>query len=81
MLKLRDLEQFHEYLESGGWADAFSYATEDLRMEMISLMEQLLDTADLADKIVGEVLFNKDGLGGGGEQGSSSIPPPKENAS
>ena len=81
MLKLRDLEQFHEYLESGGWADAFNYAGEDLRLEMLGLMEQLLDTADLADKIVGEVMFNQQGLGGGGQEASSSIVPPKEDAS
>lgn len=62
MLKLRDLQEFRRFLESGGWTDAFSYAQEDLRLEMLGLIEELLDTADAADKLVGEVLFNKDGI-------------------
>ena len=72
---MRDLEKFQEYVESGGWADAFNYAGEDLRLEMLGLMEQLLDTADAADKAVGEVLFSKDGMGAAadGEAASSII--------
>jgi hypothetical protein len=73
MLKTKDLENFKEYLESGGWADAFGHAEESLRMEMIEKVEMLLDAADAADKVVGEVLFNKDGLpGGGGKEGGES---------
>jgi hypothetical protein len=73
MLKLRDLEQFQEFIDSGGWADAFRHAGEDLRLEMLGLVEQLLDTADAADKAVGEILFAKDGLDGdaGGEAASA----------
>lgn len=62
MLKLKDLQEFRQFLQSGGWADAFAYAQEDLRLEMLGLVEELLDTADAADKVVGEVLFNKDGV-------------------
>jgi len=54
---------------------------EDLRMEMLGLVEQLLDTADLADKIVGEALFNKEGLGDGGRESASSTLPSREEAS
>lgn len=62
MLKLRDLEEFHEYLKSGGWQDAFQYASEELRLEMIGLIETLLETADEADKVVGQVLFSQEGM-------------------
>jgi hypothetical protein len=62
MLKLKDLKEFRRFLESGGWSDAFHYAGEDLRLEMLGLIEELLDTADTADKLVGEVLFSKDGV-------------------
>lgn len=78
MLKTKDLADFMEFLESGGWADAFAHAEEPLRLEMIEKIEMLLDTADAADKVVGEVLFNKDGLPGGdakkdGEAGGGSF--------
>lgn len=66
MLKLKDLQEFKRFLESGDWADAFKYAEEDLRLEMLGLIEELLDTADAADKLVGEVLFNKDGFAAAG---------------
>ncbi|KIX11928.1 hypothetical protein X474_21600 [Dethiosulfatarculus sandiegensis] len=49
-------------MESGDWADAFEYAGEELRMEMIEKVEALLDAADVADRVVGEVLFKKDGM-------------------
>ncbi|MGD9125165.1 MAG: hypothetical protein PVG60_08730 [Desulfarculaceae bacterium] len=62
MLTLKDLKDFREFLESGGWADAFSHAQEELRLEMIEKVEELLDTADVADRVVGEVLFNKEGV-------------------
>jgi len=62
MLKLRDLQWFREWLESGGWADAFHHAGAELRGEMIEVVEALLDAADQADKVVGEVLFAKDGF-------------------
>ncbi|MCB2191637.1 MAG: hypothetical protein KQI62_08730 [Deltaproteobacteria bacterium] len=62
MLKTNDLAWFKEFLESGGWADAFNNASEELRLEMIEKIEMLLDTADAADKVVGEVLFAKEGM-------------------
>ncbi len=66
MLKTSDLKDFMEHLGSGAWADAFAHAEESLRLEMIEKVEMLLDAADVADKVVGEVLFNKDGLPGAG---------------
>jgi hypothetical protein len=66
MLKLKDLQEFRRFLESGDWSDAFKYAEEDLRLEMLGLIEELLDTADAADKLVGEVLFSKDGIAASG---------------
>lgn len=71
MLKTRDLSQFKEFLESGGWADAFANAGEELRGEMIEKVEMLLDAADAADKVVGEVLFAKDGMAAAGPASSS----------
>ncbi len=71
MLKLRDLQNFKEWLANGGWADAFQYAGEELRGEMIEVVEMLLDTADEADRVVGEVLFNKDGMVPAGDTASS----------
>ena len=71
MLKTKDLQEFKEFLESGGWADAFAHAEESLRLEMIEKIETLLEAADVADKVVGEVLFAKDGLPGGGQGGGS----------
>lgn len=65
MLKTKDLKNFMDFLESGAWADAFANAEESLRLEMIEKIEMLLDAADAADKVVGQVLFNKDGLPGG----------------
>jgi len=67
MLKLRDLKWFKEFLESGGWADAFQYASPELRMEMIELVEALLETADVADRVVADVLFSPEGIPGLGE--------------
>lgn len=69
MLKLSDLQNYREFLESGGWADAFQYAEKDLRLEMIALVEELLETADAADRLVGQVLFDPEGFG---PQGPSS---------
>jgi len=62
MLTLKDLKEFHEFLTSGGWADAFSHAGEDLRGEMIEKVEALLETADAADEVVGRVLFGPKNL-------------------
>ncbi|MCB2187223.1 MAG: hypothetical protein KQJ78_12450 [Deltaproteobacteria bacterium] len=56
------MTEFKEFLENGGWADAFQHAGEELRLEMIEVVEALLDAADAADKVVGEVLFAKDGI-------------------
>ena len=61
MLTLKDINAFREFLETGGWADAFAHATEELRGEMIEKVEALLDAADAADKVVGEVLFGSKG--------------------
>lgn len=69
MLKTRDLIQFREFLESGGWADAFQHAEEELRLEMIEKVEELLETADAADRVVGQVLFAKEGFAPGGQAG------------
>lgn len=69
MLKLKDLQEFKEFLASGAWADAFANAEEDLRLEMLEKVQELLDAADEADRVVGEVLFSQDGVapaGGGG---------------
>ncbi|MCF8031488.1 MAG: hypothetical protein K9K66_02170 [Desulfarculaceae bacterium] len=71
MLKTSDLAWFKEHLESGGWADAFSNAGEELRLEMIEKVELLLDTADAADKVVGEVLFSKEGMAAPAESSSN----------
>lgn len=73
MLKTNDLAQFKEFLESGGWADAFNNAGEELRLEMIEKIETLLDAADAADKVVGEVLFAKDGMAASPSDSSSSL--------
>lgn len=62
MLTTKDLERFKEFMESGGWTDAFQNASEELRLEMIEKVEMLLDAADAADKVVGEVLFSQDGM-------------------
>ncbi len=68
MLKLKDLQEFKEFLASGAWADAFANAEEELRLEMLEKVQELLDAADEADRVVGEVLFSKDGMtpAGGG---------------
>lgn len=71
MLTTKDLENFQEFLESGAWADAFSHADEELRLEMIAKAEALLDCADVADRILGEVLFSKDGMPQPGQSSSS----------
>lgn len=62
MLKLKDLQEFKEFLASGAWADAFTNAEEGLRLEMLEKIQELLDAADEADRVVGEVLFTKDGM-------------------
>jgi len=74
VLKTKDLVEFREFMANGGWADAFANAEESLRLEMIEKVEELLEAADVADKVVGEVLFAKDGLPGGGDGGQSSSP-------
>lgn len=73
MLKTDDLAWFKEFLESGAWADAFNNAGEELRLEMIEKIEMLLDAADAADKVVGEVLFAKDGMAAPPSDSSSSL--------
>ena len=70
MLKLKDLVDFKEFLDNGGWADAFANAEEGLRLEMLEKVEALLDAADAADKVVGEVMFSRDGLPAGGKASS-----------
>jgi len=62
MLKLDDLRQFKQFLDSGGWADAFSHAEHELRLEMLEKIEELLETADVADRVVGHMLFGQEGL-------------------
>ncbi len=71
MLSTAQLKEFRDYLESGAWADAFQYATKDLRLEMIEKIEELLDAADVADRVVGEVMFSKDGMPGAGPGGGA----------
>ncbi len=73
MLKTRDLEQFKQFLEDGGWADAFQNAGEELRLEMIEKVELLLEAADAADKVVGEVLFSKDGMAAATPEAATSL--------
>jgi hypothetical protein len=73
MLKTKDLKEFREFLESGGWADAFENAEEPLRLEMIEKVEELLETADAADKVVGEVLFSQEGVPAAGGPGQSPL--------
>ena len=46
---------------------------EELRLEMIEKVEMLLDAADAADKVVGEVLFAKDGMAAPPSDSSSSL--------
>jgi len=72
MLKTKDLREFRRFLESGEWKEAFHYASEDLRLEMLEKVEELLEAADVADRVVGEVLFGKEGFGGGE---ANSAPP------
>lgn len=73
MLKTDDLARFKEFLESGSWADAFNNAGEELRLEMIEKVDMLLDAADAADKVVGEVLFAKDGMAAPPAASSSTL--------
>lgn len=73
MLKTKDLTEFKEFVESGGWADAFANAGEELRGEMLEKVEELLDASDAADKVVGEVLFGKDGMPAADGPASSSL--------
>ncbi|BEQ14906.1 hypothetical protein [Desulfoferula mesophila] len=73
MLKTDDLAKFKDFLESGEWAFAFNHASEELRLEMIEKVEMLLDTADAADKVVGEVLFAKDGMAAPPSDSTSSL--------
>lgn len=62
MLKLDDLRQFKQFLDSGGWADAFGHAEHELRLEMLEKIEELLEAADVADRVVGQILFGQEGL-------------------
>ena len=71
MLTLKDINAFREFLETGGWADAFDHAGEELRGEMIEKVEALLEAADAADKVVGQVLFGPKGPAAAGESFSS----------
>jgi hypothetical protein len=64
MLKTKDLREFRRFLESGEWKEAFHYAGEELRLEMLEKVEELLETAEVADRVVGEVLFGREGCGG-----------------
>lgn len=70
MLKTQDLQQFKRFLESGAWADAFANAGEHLRLEMIEKVDLLLAAADAADKVVGEVLFSREGTAAPAEAAS-----------
>jgi hypothetical protein len=70
MLKIDDLQQFKEFLASGGWADAFGHAEHELRLEMLEKIEELLDAADVADRVVGQVLFSQEGMSAPGPASS-----------
>ena len=70
MLKLKDLQEFKEFLDSGAWADAFGHAEHELRLEMLEKIEELLAAADVADKVVGQVLFSQEGMAPVGETSS-----------
>lgn len=61
MLTTKDLLVFKDFLESGAWADAFAHAGPELRAEMIAKAEALLDAADMADRVVGQVMFSSAG--------------------
>ena len=71
MLKLKDLQEFKAFLASGAWADAFANAEEELRLEMLEKVQELLDTADEADKVVGQVLFAQEGMAPAGAGASA----------
>lgn len=70
MLKLDDLRQFKQFLDSGAWADAFGHAEHELRLEMLEKVEELLEAADVADRVVGQILFGQEGLPPAGESAS-----------
>jgi hypothetical protein len=70
MLKHKDLQEFKQFLDTGGWADAFQHAEHELRLEMLEKIEELLEAADVADRVVGQVLFSQDGMAPAGDASS-----------
>jgi hypothetical protein len=70
MLKLSDLQEFKQFLDSGGWAEAFAHAEHELRLEMLEKIEELLEAAEVADRVVGHILFSQEGMTPVGEASS-----------
>ncbi len=59
MLRLKDIEEFKEYLSSGRWAEDFDFRTQDGQDEMLDLVEALFDLCDTADKVLTKKLYQR----------------------
>ncbi len=67
MLTERDLDEFARYMESGELEQDFRDGCEHDRLHLLSLLEKLMDVADLADATATRVIFrgNLAALAGG----------------
>ncbi len=74
MLRLKDIEEFKEYLSSGRWAEDFDFRTQDGQDEMLDLIESLFDLCDTADQVLTKKLYQRMS---GIAQGQSDTPMPE----
>ncbi len=59
MLRLKDIEEFKEYLSSGRWAEDFDFRTQDGQDEMLDLVEALFDLCEVADEVLTKKLYQR----------------------
>ena len=70
MLRIKDVQEFKEYLKSGQWEEHFDYRTPDGQGEMLDLIEELFELCEIADEILTKKLYKN--MSGKGDE-----PPPR----
>lgn len=73
MLKLKDIQEFKEYLSSGRWAEDFDFRTQDGQDEMLDLIENLFELCEVADEILTKKLYQRMSGKGIEPSGNSSL--------
>lgn len=57
MLKMKDLEEMEQYIDSGNLAEDFGYSEQDRRYELLDMLEKLIILGEKADQVATDILL------------------------